>query len=137
MILVDGNILLDVIKADALWATWSMARLAEASLEGPLVINSVIYSELAVGYATIDDLEEFIDDAGLQMADIPKPALFLASKALLNYRRAGGNRTGVLPDFFIGAHATVTGMPVLTRDVRRYRTHFPSVDLISPADRTD
>lgn len=110
-----------------------MAKLDEGSVNGSLAINPVIYSELAVGYATIEQLDEFVDEAGLRVLDVPRSALFLASKAFLAYRRSGGTRTGVLPDFFIGAHAVVLEIPVLTRDVRRYRTYFPSVELISPA----
>ncbi|MGV3548305.1 type II toxin-antitoxin system VapC family toxin [Rhizobium sp.] len=133
MILVDSNVLLDVIRTDPVWAAWSMARLDEAAGQYALVINAVIYSELAVGYATMEQLDEFIESAGLQVLDIPRPALFLASKAFLAYRRSGGTRTGVLPDFFIGAHAATLGIPVITRDIRRYRTYFPAVELISPA----
>jgi predicted nucleic acid-binding protein len=134
MILVDSNILLDVIKADPVWARWSISRLQDALLEGPLAINPVIYSELAVGYPTIEDLEEFIAGTSLKMMEIPRPGLFLAGKAFSAYRRAGGSRTGVLPDFFIGAHAAALGIPVLTRDVQRYKTYFPGVELISPTD---
>lgn len=132
MILVDSNILLDVIKEDPVWVTWSMSKLRDALSKGPIVINPVIYSELSVGYLKIEDLEEFVAGTGLQIREIPRPALFLAGKAFVAYRRSGGARTGVLPDFFIGAHAAALAIPVLTRDIRRYKTYFPDVRLIAP-----
>jgi predicted nucleic acid-binding protein len=97
-----------------------------------LLINAVVYAELAVRYERIEDLEAFLEDAGLDMAPMPRAALFLAGKVFTTYRRSGGSRSGVLPDFFIGAHAAVAGLPLLTRDVGRYRTYFPSVTLIAP-----
>jgi predicted nucleic acid-binding protein len=101
-------------------------------MTGPLLINEVIYAELAVRYERIEDLEIFIENAGLQVAALPREALFLAGKVFTRYRRSGGSRTGVLPDFFIGAHAAVQDMPLLTRNVGRYRTYFPRVELITP-----
>ncbi|RVC30383.1 PIN domain-containing protein, partial [Mesorhizobium sp. M7A.F.Ca.CA.004.04.2.1] len=91
-----------------------------------------VYAELAVRYIRIEDLEAFLDAAGLEMAPMPRAALFLAGKVFTQYRRSGGSRTGVLPDFFIGAHAAVTKLPLLTRDVGRYQTYFPSLRLITP-----
>jgi len=130
--LVDTNVLLDLVTNDAKWAEWSVAHLEAASLEGPLLINDVIYAELAVRYERIEDLDEFIDAAGLVMTPLPRSALFLAGKVFTRYRKSGGTRTGVLPDFFIGAHAAVAELPLLTRDVGRYRTYFPTVSLITP-----
>ena len=132
MTLVDSNVLLDLIKDDSDWAGWSLARLDEAAASGPVLINPVIYSELSVGYPTIDALEEFLAETGLQMSEIPKEALFLGGKVFVNYRRNGGSRAGVLPDFFIGAHAAIAKIPLITRDTRRFRTYFPSVELITP-----
>lgn len=132
MTLVDTNVLLDVVTNDQTWADWSIERLETASLAGPLFINDVIYAELAVRYERIEDLDAFVEEAGLGLAALPRAALFLAGKVFTRYRRAGGSRTGVLPDFFIGAHAAVQQLPVLTRDVARYRTYFPTVELISP-----
>lgn len=132
MILVDTNVLLDLVTDDPVWAPWSVDRLEAAALEGPLLINDVIYAELAVRYAKIERLDEFVAAAGLIQAPIPKAALFLAGKAFTAYRKAGGSRTGVLPDFFIGAHAAVGGFPVLTRDSGRYRSYFPKLALITP-----
>nr|WP_299500337.1 type II toxin-antitoxin system VapC family toxin [uncultured Rhizobium sp.] len=132
MILVDTNVLLDLVTDDPIWAPWSVDRLEAAALEGPLLINDVVYAELAVRYAKIERLDEFVAAAGLIQAPIPKAALFLAGKAFTAYRKSGGSRTGVLPDFFIGAHAAVGGFPVLTRDSGRYRSYFPKLTLITP-----
>ncbi|WP_027039911.1 type II toxin-antitoxin system VapC family toxin [Mesorhizobium ciceri] len=132
MTFVDTNVLLDLVTDDPNWADWSIAQLEAASLEGPLLINDAVYAELAVRYIRIEDLESFLDAAGLEMAPMPRAALFLAGKVLTQYRRSGGSRTGVLPDFFIGAHAAVARLPLLTRDVGRYQTYFPSLRLITP-----
>lgn len=132
MTLVDANVLLDLATSDPRWADWSLAALNAAARHGPLLINDVIYAELSVRYETIDGVEAFNHTAGLELAPIPREALFLAGKAFARYRRAGGTRTGVLPDFFIGAHAAASGLALLTRDARRYRTYFPSVRLILP-----
>ncbi|MHA6687044.1 type II toxin-antitoxin system VapC family toxin [Mesorhizobium sp. A556] len=122
-----------LLLPDQRWADWSIAQLEAASLDGPLVINDVVYAELAVRYDRVEDLDRFLDEAGLEMVPMPRAALFLAGKVLTKYRHAVGSRTGVLPDFFIGAHAAVSQLPVLTRDVGRYRTYFPSLRLIAPA----
>lgn len=132
MTLIDTNVLLDLVTDDPNRADWSVAQLEAASLNGPLFINDVVYAELAVRYDRVESLEEFIDEAGLVIAPMPRAALFLAGKVFTQYRRSGGSRTGVLPDFFIGAHAAVNELPLLTRDVGRYRTYFPSLKLISP-----
>ncbi|RWA75354.1 MAG: PIN domain-containing protein [Mesorhizobium sp.] len=132
MTLVDTNVLLDLVTDDPKWADWSLSQLEAASLDGPLLINDAVYAELAVRYERIEHLEAFVDGAGLEMTSMPRAALFLAGKVFTQYRRAGGSRTGVLPDFFIGAHAAVAQLPLLTRDVRRYRTYFPSLKLIAP-----
>ncbi|UVD60588.1 type II toxin-antitoxin system VapC family toxin (plasmid) [Rhizobium sp. Pop5] len=132
MTFVDTNVLLDLVTDDPKWSDWSIAQLEAASIEGPLLINDVIYAELAVRYERIETLEAFVKAAGLDMTPMPKAALFLAGKVFTQYRKAGGTRTGVLPDFFIGAHAAVQQLPLLTRDVGRYRSYFPSLKLIAP-----
>ncbi|MBZ9605051.1 type II toxin-antitoxin system VapC family toxin [Phyllobacterium chamaecytisi] len=132
MILIDTNVLLDPVTDDPNWADWSIAQLEAASLRGPLLINDVVYAELAVRYGRIEKLEAFVDEAGLEIAPIPRAALFLAGKVFTQYRKLGGSRTGVLPDFFIGAQAAVSQLTLLTRDVGRYRTYFPSLTLITP-----
>jgi predicted nucleic acid-binding protein len=132
VILVDTNVLLDVFEDDAEWSDWSQERLDSASATDTLAINPVIYSELSIGFARIEELEAVIKEASLAIEEIPREALFLAGKAFLRYRRSRGTKRSVLPDFYIGAHAAVMQWPVLTRDVGRYRTYFPTVSLIAP-----
>jgi hypothetical protein len=132
LLLVDTNVILDVIQNDPQWAAWSQAQLDAASLKFTLIINPVIYAELSIAYRRIEELESMLASSGLRMESIPREALFLAGRVFLKYRRQSGTRTGVLPDFFIGAHAAIAGIPLLTRDVRRYSTYFPSLKLITP-----
>lgn len=134
MTLVDTNVLLDLVTDDVDWAAWSLARLEEAALAGPICINDVVYAETSIRYDRIEDLDAMLDEAMIEIAPTPRAALFLAGKAYLQYRAARGTRSGVLPDFFIGAHAAVVGWPLLTRDARRYRSYFPKVMLIAPPD---
>lgn len=129
---VDTNVLLDVVQDDPVWAQWSQNNLDLLGSTGDLVINSVVYAELSISYKNIEDLEAMLSAARLIVMEIPREALFLAGKSLLTYRRNGGRKTGVLPDFFIGAHAAVVGAPLLTRDSRRYRSYFPTLKVISP-----
>jgi predicted nucleic acid-binding protein len=130
--LVDTNILIDILSDDPNWRFWSWDRLKERSASGPLLINEVVYAELSLGFATEEELDNAILELNVFLEWSPKSALFLAGQAFEGYRRAGGARTGVLPDLFIGAHAQVARLPILTRDIRRYRTYFPAVELISP-----
>jgi predicted nucleic acid-binding protein len=132
--LVDSNVLLDIFTRDPKWWGWSLMRLEEAALHGPLLINDVIYAETSVRYRSIEDFDATLARIGVTIVPIPRLALFVAGKAFTQYRTAGGNRTGVLPDFFIGAHATVESRPLLTRDARRYRHYFPTVILIAPEE---
>ena len=132
MTLVDSNVVLDLVTADAVWSAWSLEKLEEAALRGRLFINDVIYAELSVRYDRIEDLDSMIDQATLTIAPIPRSALFLAGKAFVQYRRSGGQRTGVLPDFFVGAHAAAQGWRLLTRDAPRFRTYFPTLDIVAP-----
>ena len=132
MLLVDTNVILDVVEDDPDWADWSQARLDAGALQSTLLINSVIYAELSIAYRRIEELEAMLGTGGFLMEPIPREALFLAGKVFQQYRDRGGTRTGVLPDFFIGAHAAVAGIPLLTRDPRRYRSYFPGLDIIHP-----
>ncbi|MFG6664791.1 type II toxin-antitoxin system VapC family toxin [Sulfitobacter sp. 916] len=132
MTLVDTNVLLDLVTDDPQFADWSIAQLEAASLVGPLLINDVIYAELSVRYDSKEQLDAFISGIGLKREPIPDAALFLAGKVFRKYRKAGGTRSGVLPDFFIGAHAAVRGLPLLTRDLGRYRSYYPTVEIIVP-----
>jgi predicted nucleic acid-binding protein len=133
LILVDTNVLVDVVTDDPLWAEWSQRQLEHAAARDELAINDIIYAELSVRYAALDELDAMIRSARLINTAIPRPALFLAGKAFQRYRAAGGIRTGVLPDFFLGAHAVVSDTVLITRDAARYRTYFPGIMLIAPA----
>jgi predicted nucleic acid-binding protein len=131
-VLVDSSVILDVFEDDPNWADWSESTLYRHSMTGPLYVNPIIYSEVSIGFARIEELEASITGCGLQIIEMPKEALFLAGKAFVNYRRRGGAKTSLLPDFFIGAHAAVAGLKLLTRDTSRVKTYFPTVELISP-----
>lgn len=134
MVLVDTNVLLDVFENDAKWALWSQDQLDAAAATDMIAINPIIYSELSMAFARIEELDTVIEEASLNIETIPKEALFLAGKVFLTYRKSQGTKHNVLPDLFIGAHAAVMQWPILTRDVGRYRTYFPSVELITPSN---
>jgi predicted nucleic acid-binding protein len=133
MVLVDTNVIVDVLQDDPLWAAWSIAQLRAQARIHVLGINPIVYAELSMAFAAIEDLDDVVERMALKMIDIPQSALFLAGKAFLRYRRRSGSKADVLSDFYIGAHAAVEGVPLLTRDIRRYKTYFPSVALIGPA----
>jgi predicted nucleic acid-binding protein len=130
--LVDSNVILDVFTGDPQWADWSSDALSSASDESVLAINPIIYAEVSVRVASIEDLDALLPTTGFLRLDLPYQAGFLAGKAFLDYRRRGGGKSNPLADFYIGAHAAVSGMRLLTRDARRYRTYFPTVPLIAP-----
>jgi predicted nucleic acid-binding protein len=132
VILVDTCVLIDVFDADPRWSDWSRRQLDAWSNRGPLLINPVIYSELAADFDTIESLDAVLDQAGLDLRELPREALYVAGKAHLRYRHRGGTRTGVLSEFFIGAHASVLNVPVLTRDTTRYRAYSGQLRLIAP-----
>ena len=133
MILADSNVLVDLTTDDPAWADWSQEQLTTAGLSGELAINDVVFAEISVRYERLDEVEALVESLRAIVAPIPHEALFLAGKAFQRYRAAGGIRTGGLPDFFIGAHAVVTGSRLITRDTRRYRTYFPDLELIAPS----
>lgn len=130
--LVDTNVIIDAINNDAVWGNWALAKLQECSASDDLLINYIVYAELAASYATTEELDKAVKGLELEMIALPKEAAFLAGKAFAQYRRSGGTKTNVLSDFFIGAHAKVAGVPILTRDARRYRRYFPDVPLVTP-----
>lgn len=132
MTLVDTNVLLDLATNDAKWANWSLRQLDAAAIRGPVLINAVVYAEFSVGYIRIEDVGAILVGVGFQLAEIRRPALFLAAKAFQRYRAKGGTRSGVEPDFFIGAHTAVAELPLLTRDPWRFRTYFPGLTLTAP-----
>jgi predicted nucleic acid-binding protein len=133
MILADTNVLIDVIESDPIWADWSQEQLDLAMAIGTVAINDVVYAELSMGYSRTVELDQMILATEIVLEPIPRAALFMAGKAFQRYRAAGGSRTGVLPDFFIGAQAVAMDAPLITRDPRRYRTYFPGIELITPS----
>lgn len=133
--LVDSNVVLDIAAEDAEWLDWSSAMLAEAAERGPVVINPIIYGEVSTRYDSIEALDDALPLDFYIRAPLPWEAAFLAAKAFRRYRRRGGlgkTKSSTLPDFFIGAHAAVAGMTLLTRDARRYRAYFPKLRIIAP-----
>jgi predicted nucleic acid-binding protein len=130
--MVDSSVLLDVLTDDDLWGEWSRQALARASNEGRLVINPIVYAEVSIGFDQIEDLDNAVPVSDFEREPLPYEAGFLAGKAFVAYRRRGGERRSPLPDFYIGAHAAVRGYRLLTRDVNRYRTSFPSLELFAP-----
>jgi predicted nucleic acid-binding protein len=131
-ILVDSNVILDVLTEDPQWCDWSAQQLADFANQGDLIINPIIFAEVSIGFNQPDELESALPETFFQRETLPYEAAFLEGKAFLRYRQQGGNRRSPLPDFYIGAHAAVQNLPLLTRDVNRYRTYFPSVRLITP-----
>ncbi|UCD32765.1 MAG: type II toxin-antitoxin system VapC family toxin [Desulfobacterales bacterium] len=131
-ILVDSNVILDVFLNDPIWADWSESTLEKYILFDRLYINSIVYSELSICFELIEDLESAITKSGFQMLEIPKEALFLAGKVYLKYKKRKGAKRTPLPDFYIGAQAAVFNLRLITRDVSRYRSYFPTVELITP-----
>ncbi len=132
MLLVDTNVLVDVFQDDSDWADWSLRQLRAQSQVHELAINPVIYAELSLNFESVAALDAAVHGLGLQFRDLPRAALFLAGKAFVKYRRAGGRKGNVLADFFVGAHAAVMGCGIVTRDARRYRNYFPRVALVVP-----
>ncbi len=131
-VLVDSNVILDLFLDDPRWADWSESVLSDYSMYSTLYINPVIYTEISIGFKSIEEVESVIGKGGFIMLEIPREALFLAGKVYLNYRKKKGTKLSPLPDFYIGAQAAVLGLDLITRDVGRYRTYFPTVRLISP-----
>jgi len=130
--LVDSSVLLDVSTQDPVWFDWSSSALAEAVRSGPVLVNPIIYAEVSVGYERIEDLDDALPAEIFRREPLPYAAGFLAGKAYRDYRRRGGVRSSPLPDFFIGAHAAISDLSLLTRDAGRYRTYFPTVRVLSP-----
>ena len=131
-VLVDSNVLLDVLTEDAEWYARSSARLAAVAEGRVLIINPIVYAEVSIGFARIEDVDAAMPPEFFRREALPWEAAFLAGKCFLRYRRSGGSRRSPLPDFYIGAHAAVRGIPLLTRDTARYRTYFPRLALLLP-----
>jgi len=129
---VDSNVILDVVTDDPQWGEWSSSMLAHCAESGMLVINPIVYAEVSIGFERVEELEEVLSTESFLRAPLPWEAAFLAGKCFLEYRRRGGARRSPLPDFYIGAHAAVTGLRLLTRDARRYRSYFHNLQLLTP-----
>lgn len=134
MPLIDTNVLFDLITNDPIWADWSLRQIDMQAMRERLVVNPVVYAELSISFDRFEEVDTFLGGAGIEIDEMPRSALFLAGRAFREYRSRGGTKTGVLPDFFIGAHAVVEGVSLLTRDVGRYRSYFPTIRLITPGD---
>lgn len=130
--LVDSNVLIDLFDEASEWRDWSDAMVARSARRGPLVINPIVFAEVAAGFDSLEDVEEALPTAFLRREALPWEAAFLAGRAFVHYRRRGGMRPAPLPDFYIGAHAAVAGHTLLTRDDRRYRYYFPKLRVIAP-----
>jgi predicted nucleic acid-binding protein len=130
--LVDSNVLIDISVRNPQWLHWSTEALIDALDRGPVLVDQVVFAEFSVGYPTPEECEWALQVQGIERVPIPWPAAFLAGRAFAAYKQRGGTKLAPLPDFFIGAHAAVTGHRLLTRDAGRYRTYFPTVELIAP-----
>lgn len=130
--LFDTNVLLDIATADPTWLIWSEGQFRTAAAKGPILLNPIIYAEMAPAFASQSDLDRWLDPAVFQRLPLPYAAGWLAAQAFVKYRNAGGAKTSPLPDFYIGAHAEAEGLTLVTRDAPRYRTYFSSVTLITP-----
>jgi predicted nucleic acid-binding protein len=131
-VLVDSCVLLDLFIDDPKWANWSESMFGKYSQRNTLFINSIIYTEISIGFNRIEEVENAVEEIGVKVLEIPREALFLAGKIFLNYRKNKGTKTSTLPDFFIGAHATVSAFALITRDTARYKSYFPNLKLICP-----
>jgi predicted nucleic acid-binding protein len=131
-VLVDSNVLLDIFTEDPQWGKWSASMIEKHAERDILVINQIVYAEISLHFSTIEELDEALPNDDFERQPLPWEAAFLAGRCFLEYRRKGGARTSPMPDFYIGAHAAIQGLPVLTRDPRRFRSYFPRLKLISP-----
>jgi len=132
--LLDTNVLLDILTDDPKWGDWSQRQFTRAHAEGPIPLNPIIYAELAAHFSVVTDLDHFLRPTVFKRLPLPYEAGFRASRAFLAYRESGGAKTSPLPAFYIGAHAEIAGLTLVTHDVARYRTYFPTVKLITPKD---
>jgi predicted nucleic acid-binding protein len=130
--LVDSNVILDIVTDDPVWAEWSASALAQSLNQGIVVINPIVYAEVSIGFDRIEDLDKALPETMIRREPLPYAAAFLAGKAFMAYRRRGGAKSSPMPDFYIGAHASVAGYRLLTRDAQRYRTYFSAIELITP-----
>ena len=130
--LIDSNVLIDILARDSQWSSWSDEALIEALEDGPVLVNQIVFAEISPGFPTAGECEWALDVRGIERVPLPWPSAFLAGQAFVSYRRRGGAKRSPLPDFFIGAHAATERLRLLTRDPERYRTYFPTVELVAP-----
>lgn len=133
-VLIDSCVLLDLFTADLQWADWSEAVLERYSQSNSLYVNSVVYAEISVGFDQIEAVDDALMELDIRVLEIPREALFLAGKVFLQYRKNKGTKRSPLPDFFIGAHALVSELALVTRDTKNYQTYFPQLPMICPED---
>jgi len=131
-VFVDSCVLLDLFTDDENWADWSERTLEKYSQTNTLYINSIVYTEISIGFNKVEEVESAIEELGIKVLEMPREALFLTGKAFLKYRKSKGNKISPLPDFFIGAHVSVSGFGLITRDLAKYKTYFPQIKLIHP-----
>lgn len=131
-IFIDSCVLLDLFTNDPQWANWSERMLDKFSQTNTLYINTIVYTEISIGFAKIEVLDAAINELGIKVLEIPREALFLTGKTFLKYRRNRGTKKSPLPDFFIGAHVAISKFTLVTRDVAKYKTYFPQINLVSP-----
>ncbi len=132
-VFVDSCVLLDLFTDDENWADWSERTLEKYSQTNTLYINSIVYTEISIGFNKVEEVESAIEELGIKVLEMPREASFLTGKAFLKYRKSKGNKISPLPDFFIGAHASVSGFDLITRDLAKYKTYFPQIKLIHPS----
>lgn len=131
-VLIDSCVLLDLFTDDPHWADWSESTIEKFSQTNTLYINTIVYTEISMGFEKIEEVEQVISNLGLKVLEIPREALFLTGKAFIQYRKNRGTKNSPLPDFFIGAHSAVSQLDLITRDLSKYKTYFPQVNLIHP-----
>ncbi len=132
-VFVDSCVLLDLFTDDENWADWSERTLEKYSQTNTLYVNSIVYTEISIGFNKVEEVESAIEELGIKVLEMPREASFLTGKAFLKYRKSKGNKISPLPDFFIGAHASVSGFDLITRDLAKYKTYFPQIKLIHPS----
>lgn len=134
-VLADSNVLLDIATGDPDWSGWSETALAQCAEHTELIVDPIVYAEVSIGYTTIETLEAALPTTLFRREPLSWETAFLAGKCFLAYRRRGGLRTSALPDFYIGAHAAVARLALLTRDAPRYRGYFPGLPILAPGKR--
>jgi predicted nucleic acid-binding protein len=131
-LMVDSNVLIDIFNKDSVWFDWSSSTIERYAEQVRFTINPIIYAEISASFKKIEELEDALPESYFTKEPIPWEAAFLAAKVFIQYRKNGGKKDSNLPDFLIGAHAAVRGIPLITRDTKHYKTYYPHIELISP-----